>query len=126
MTVPRLAPDQLEELADLVADRIRGGGGAHEVALVDVATVAGYLGVDADWVYAHASELGARRLGTGARPRLRFSLTEVDERLTTCPTGRESKSPASGAVERKAHLRRRTSSGSGVELLPIRARRGAA
>jgi hypothetical protein len=44
---------------------------------VDAATVADALGVSRDWVYAHASELGGRRIGTGARGRLRFDLDQI-------------------------------------------------
>ena len=32
--------------------------------LVDAGELAAYLGVDRSWVYAHAEELGARRLGS--------------------------------------------------------------
>jgi hypothetical protein len=39
--------------------------------LVDAATLAGMLGVERDWIYAHATELGAIRLG-GPTGRLRF------------------------------------------------------
>src|SRR5215467_10832803 len=72
---------QLERLAELVAVKF-GALPFHEEQLVEVGTVARYLGVDPAWVYAHADELGARRLGSGARPRLRFSLQEVSARLT--------------------------------------------
>lgn len=114
----RLASAQLEELADLIADRL-GGADAREERLVDVAELAGYLGVDASWVYAHADELGARRLGEGSRPRLRFSIREVDDRLSGCSAGRRSAGvdPAPAVASRP---RRRRRSGSEVDLLPIR------
>jgi hypothetical protein len=32
------------------------------------------LGVDREWVYEHADQLGAVRLGEGPRPRLRFEV----------------------------------------------------
>jgi len=41
-------------------------------ALVDAASVAEHLGVSRDYVYEHADDLGARRLGSGPRARLRF------------------------------------------------------
>lgn len=53
-------------------------------ALVDVQTVAEYLGVSTDYVYEHADELGVKRLGSGPRAPLRFDLAKVDERLTAC------------------------------------------
>jgi hypothetical protein len=92
---------------------------APRAALVDVAEVARYLSVDASFVYAHADELGARRLGTGPRARLRFSLEEVDRRLTTCCEGRESPSPEP-APEAASRARRRRRMGTSVALLPIR------
>jgi hypothetical protein len=46
---------------------------------VDAATLAAKLGVERDWVYAHADELGALRLGPNGR--LRFDLPGVLEQL---------------------------------------------
>jgi hypothetical protein len=40
--------------------------------LVDAAELARRLGVDRSWVYTHAIDLGAVKLGKGPRPRLRF------------------------------------------------------
>jgi predicted DNA-binding transcriptional regulator AlpA len=39
---------------------------------LDAAAVAERLGMTREWVYEHASELGAVRVGGGSRPRLRF------------------------------------------------------
>jgi len=89
--------------------------------LVDASVVAEHLGVTRGYVYQHADELGARRLGSGPRARLRFSLAEIDERLSTCSASRESDSlkPAPQAVSRP---RRRRTMGTSDELLPIRGR----
>jgi hypothetical protein len=94
--------------------------------LVDARTLAGYLGVTVGYVYAHADELGARRLGSGPKARLRFSVAEVDSRLTACSASRESASPDCGTVEPQQRHRRSSGLGSGAELLPIRGLRGAA
>jgi hypothetical protein len=93
--------------------------------LVDAAAVADYLGVERGWVYAHAAELGARRLGSGPKARLRFSLSGVDERLSACSVSRESADadPAPAAVSRP---RRRRRTGTSVQLLPIKGRSEAA
>jgi hypothetical protein len=48
------------------------------------AKVAEYLNVDRAFVYENADELGARRLGSGPRARLRFPLEEVDSRQGPC------------------------------------------
>lgn len=88
---------------------------------VDVAAVAVYLSVAPGWVYDHADELGAFRLGNGRRARLRFRLSEVDARLSTCSSSRESDShePASRVASPAG---RRPALGTSVELLPIRGR----
>jgi len=52
--------------------------------MVDAAVVAEFLSVDRSYVYEHASKLGALRLGSGPRARLRFDLDEVRRRLTAC------------------------------------------
>lgn len=88
-------------------------------ALVDVATVAAYLGTSVGYVYEHADALGARRLGSGPRARLRFSLDEVDARTVACSQARRSSvvEPAPRAGSRR---RRRQRSGTSAPLLPIR------
>jgi hypothetical protein len=86
--------------------------------LVTVAELATYLQVEASYVYSHADELGAMRLGGGPKARLRFDLDEVKRRIS-CEGGREPtrRDAASQAVSRR---RRRRSLGTSVPLLPIR------
>jgi hypothetical protein len=72
-------------------------------------------------VYEHAAALGARRLGAGPKARLRFNLAEIDERMATCPEGRKS-SRRHAASEAPSRPRLRRSSGTDVQLLPIRRR----
>jgi hypothetical protein len=103
----------------------------HEIAphsgeLVDAAAVARYLGCARSWVYENAHWLGARPLGLGPKPRLRFSLAEVDARLrerATCSTGRGSDGGVSPVVVPISRRRGRADLGTGVPLLPIRGRR---
>jgi predicted DNA-binding transcriptional regulator AlpA len=45
---------------------------ARQTKWLDALEVARRLGVSREWVYEHAEELGATRLGSGRRPRLRF------------------------------------------------------
>lgn len=111
-----LTPAQLEELAELVAQRLIAA--RPVAALVGVREVAAHLGVDEGYVYEHASELGARRLGQGPKARLRFSLAEVDER-TSCSAGRGS-SAAETTSQRGSRPRRRGGLGTSAPLLPIR------
>jgi hypothetical protein len=94
---PSLDLDALaDRIADRVADRIASRlleahdgaapgaplgavlGGREELpALVDAKTVAAALGVTRSTVCEYADRLGARRLGDGPRPRLRFDLAEA-------------------------------------------------
>jgi hypothetical protein len=72
------------ELVEAIARRVVELLGASPrrsgARLVDAATVADSLGVERDWVYAHADQLGAVRLG-GPKGRLRFDLRAIDEQL---------------------------------------------
>jgi hypothetical protein len=43
-------------------------------ALVDARELAAQLGVSVDYVYGHATELGAIRLGSGRKARIRFDV----------------------------------------------------
>lgn len=92
------------------------------MSLVDVKTVAEHLAVTPGWVYDHANEIGARRLGTGPKARLRFDLAEVDERVAFCSASRRSES-LNPAETRASSPRRRRPAGTNVELLPIRGSR---
>lgn len=77
---------EVAELARLVAAEVVRLLGlpprAAAEQLIDAREVARRHGVDRAWVYAHADELGALRLGTGARPRLRFDPAFVRDALT--------------------------------------------
>lgn len=87
--------------------------------LVAPAVVAARLGVSRDFVYRHADELGAIRLGSGPKAHLRFDLADAERRLASCTAGRES-AAGDPAVHAPSRPRRRRASGTRVELLPIR------
>lgn len=101
-----------ERLAEVLAPRLA------RRALVDAETLAGLLNVEREWVYEHAAELGARRLGDGPRPRLRFDVDEAIDRLT-CLEVRKSAKPQTRTVEPVRRRRRSSPMGTGVPLLPI-------
>ena len=67
----RLEDDQLQRLADLVAERLEHTASAQD-HLVDAKKLARRLGVTRSFVYEHARDLGAIRLGAGPRARVRF------------------------------------------------------
>jgi predicted DNA-binding transcriptional regulator AlpA len=94
----------IEEIADRLSDAIvervveaiRAEGITPETpavtAWLDAQEVAHRLGVSREWVYEHAAELGASRIGTGPRPRLRFPPHVLDsprERSTSAETASE-------------------------------------
>jgi len=65
--------------------------------LVDARVLAAELGVTRSWVYEHRDELGAVRIGTGPKPRLRFDLHAAREALAR-GGGRPSSSRDSGSA----------------------------
>lgn len=78
----RLDPDSIEALARRLAELLGGGGRERpRRELISAEEVSQWWGVSRRWVYDNAERLGARRLGTGPRPRLRFDPDEVAEQL---------------------------------------------
>jgi hypothetical protein len=78
----RLDPESIEaialRLAELLASR---RAEPPERGLISAEAVAERWGVSRRWVYEQAERLGARRIGAGSRPRLRFDPDEVAEQL---------------------------------------------
>ncbi len=104
-----LAAAIAEHLAELLHDRPR-------VRLVDAATLATALGVSRDFVYAHASELGGERIGSGPQGRLRFDLDRALAARAPSPYSKEPSEPPTATSKRR---RRKPTSGA-TRLLPIR------
>jgi plasmid replication initiation protein len=104
--VPRLHPDDVEAIARRVAELLRGDTEKPAARLVDAATLARMLGVERDWVYAHARDLQAVRLG-GERGRLRFDVAAVFRSLDLQPPTPAGRHPAVRSLD------------MGGELLPI-------
>lgn len=100
----RLDAQDIDAIAESVAARL-GAMLNDTPRFVDAATVARLLGVERDWVYEHADQLGGIRLG-GPRGRLRFDRQTLVDRLadppaTTTPSGRiaaRKKRPRDGAT----------------------------
>jgi hypothetical protein len=69
----------------------RTGGGQR---WLDAQEVAERLGVSREWVYEHGAELGARRIGSGRRPRLRFPAQSLDRPANASAGAAESSSPS--------------------------------
>ena len=126
---PRLALNRrddaaLDRLADRIADplAVRLGGLMPEQpeALVDAAEIARIHGKTRSWVYQHAGELGAIRLGAGSRPRLGFSPARVAAALTAAQRVEQPERTAPSKPRRQ----RNAGSRSPATLLPVRTRDG--
>lgn len=111
-------------VADLVAERVlervtpllATDSAAEE--LVDAREIARRTGRSCWWVYEHAPELGAIKLGTGPNPRLAFSPARIQAYLAACSEPRD---PQPAPVRVSPRRRRRAKHApSGNELLPIR------
>jgi hypothetical protein len=100
-----LDPEDIESIAVRVAELLREQQPSSAPRLADAAAVARELGVDRDWVYEHAEELGAARLG-GARGRLRFDLVRIRRDLA-CPDHAGSRRAGAQRQRRQSLTRRR-------------------
>ncbi len=116
--------DALDRLADRIADRlaVRLAGLAPTHAqpepLVDAAEIARLHGKTRSWVYEHAGELGAVRLGSGPRPRLAFSPARVAEQLETVDKPASTPLPEPAPPRRRRQRANRTA--TGAPLLHVR------
>jgi hypothetical protein len=70
------------------------------------------------WVYEHAGELGALRLGSGPRPRLAFSPARVAERLEKVERPTTAPLPEASPPRRRRQRAGRTE--TGAPLLHVR------
>lgn len=122
----RLADDAqtLDRLADRLLERMTGRFAELLCVgepLVDATEIARLTGRSRSWVYDHAGELGAVRLGSGPRPRLGFApgrvlaLLEANKR----PAGR----PPVGTASRPRKRRRDGRTPAGAPLLELRPHR---
>lgn len=68
-----LDEEDIEAIAVRVA-RLMGSTRPTGLSLLDPKELAAALRVSVDYVYAHAADLGAMRLGDGPKARLRFDL----------------------------------------------------
>ncbi len=122
-----LAPHVVEQIAQRVAQLLHEH--RHEqdarpapARLLDATQLARHLGVTRTWVYEHAQQLGAIRLGTGAKARLRFDLDTATAALKSLheptPGGTAiADGLAAGGAPRRGRPRRRPQ--PTAPLLPI-------
>jgi hypothetical protein len=84
-----LSDAEIERLAQHLSNALRPAASPVSPAspMMSAAGVAEWWGIGRRWVYEHADELGARRLGSSCRPRLRFDPDVVAEYLRVEPAG---------------------------------------
>jgi len=88
--------------------------------LLDAAAVAQRLGRSREWVYRHADELGAVRLGDGDRPRLGFTPEKVAEYVDACKSSRRTPTGSNRTTVRRTRATTGKVNGQGADLLPVR------
>lgn len=102
----RLDPEDVELIARRVLALARAELEPKAERLVDAKALAQVLGVTRNWVYAHADDLHAVRLG-GKRGRLRFDLARVmhNDAGTSPPTrGRRGRQRVAKVMQQGANL----------------------
>lgn len=107
-------PAFVEAVARRVVEMLREEGelSVGGPRLMTVAQVRDEFGVSADWLYANAEALGAIRLGSGPRARLRFDRTTIAQRVATLASDGRRAGSARGR-------RKRARAGEDGGLLPI-------
>jgi len=76
----QLSADDVEAVARRTVELLRDDR-PSTFALIDARELAGQLGVSVDYIYEHATQLGAIRLGNGRRARIRFDLATARDAL---------------------------------------------
>ena len=112
-----LPSQAIERIAQRVAQLLEERRSLSGEGLVDAGGLARHLGVTRAWVYQHADELGAVRIGSGPRARLRFDVQGAKDAL-----GAGDGLPSSFPRGTKTRMPDRTAGGS-APLLPITPRR---
>jgi hypothetical protein len=113
----KLDPQTIEAIARRVVEQLDRRGLSGE-EMVDAAELARRLGIERSWVYTHAIELGAVKLGSGRKPRLRF-----DPQVATRALHRVGEGPAADPPARSgARAVRPRGVRSRAPLLPINGR----
>jgi hypothetical protein len=111
----KLDPQTTEAIARRVVGLLEKRG-LQNRELIDAAELARRFGIERAWVYSHAFELGAVKLGGGAKPRLRFDPEVAARVLRRVGDGPAADPPARSG---KRASQPRESEGQ-AELLPIR------
>ncbi|HEY7892715.1 MAG TPA: hypothetical protein VIC05_10960 [Solirubrobacteraceae bacterium] len=95
-----LSPESIEAIARRVVElleeqRLAPGG------LLSVSQLAKHLKLNRSWVYEHATDLGAIRLGDGPKARLRFDLQTATEALQHHQAQQNTASPSTSKAKQR-------------------------
>jgi hypothetical protein len=106
----------IEAIARRVAELLAhpGSGRTGTSALIDAGELARLTGVSRTWIYQHARELGAIRLGDGPKARLRFRVEAVEQLL------KPDTQTSAGSGARLRPREQSPPSGAQATLIPIR------
>jgi hypothetical protein len=115
MTV-ELSPETVDAIAHRVVELLQEGN-PQPNRLLTAAELAQRFGVSRAWVYEHANQLGAIRLGEGNRGRLRFDM-QVAADAMNARTRPAAAQPAPAPKRRRGRLRKQPP--SSIPLLPYR------
>ena len=112
----KLDPQTIDAIARRVVELLERRG-LQRRELVDAAELARMFGIERSWVYSHAIELGAVKLGSGAKPRLRF-----DPEIAARVLQKVGEGPAADPPARSGERADRPPGDMGmkVALLPVR------
>jgi hypothetical protein len=113
----KLDAQTIEAIARRVVEILERRG-LQQRELVDASELARRFGIERSWVYSHAIELGAVKLGEGPKPRLRFD-PQIAARVLRKVGGSPAADPPARSGERAVQPRRGRD--SEVRLLPIHA-----
>jgi hypothetical protein len=120
VSVERLHPDDLRELARLIAAELRQEGPTPADGLVDVRTLATTLAVSEEFVRENAVDLGGFRIRDHPRAPWRFSIDEARERMKARGRSERSDRSQSDGRTRSARRGRRQSGRPAGQILAIR------
>lgn len=116
-----LTPRAIEQIAQRVAQLLHERGETDPQStpprLLDASQLARHLGVTRTWVYEHAHHLGAIRLGTGTKARLRFDLHTATTAINSPREHQPRDTTPAVETPRRGRPRRRPQ--PTVPLLPI-------
>jgi hypothetical protein len=113
----------IDLIARRVVEMLKAEGHRPDQGLIDAATLARRLGVSRGWVYENAERLGVRRLGDGAKARLRFDPDGAERAIAKGEPPLEEGGENSRPKPKKSMRADAEPPGFDGPLLPIRGKR---